>query len=76
MGKDNNSNMFSEELQSKTINFLRFPLIVGVVFIHTDFSNVVMQDVKLDNFSQKITMNMERCLKQVIIDRYNSCKMI
>lgn len=51
MGKDNNSNMFSEELQSKTINFLRFPLIVGVVFIHTDFSNVVMQGVKQIDFA-------------------------
>ncbi|WP_200878584.1 acyltransferase family protein [Sphingobacterium sp. ML3W] len=51
MDKDNNSNMFSEELQSKTINFLRFPLIVGVVFIHTDFSNVVMQGVKQIDFA-------------------------
>ncbi len=36
----------SEQLLSKTIDFLRFPLIVGVVFIHTDFSNIIIQGSK------------------------------
>jgi hypothetical protein len=34
---------------SKTIDFLRFPLIVGVVFIHTDFSNIIIQGSKQVN---------------------------
>ncbi|KAA6327374.1 hypothetical protein EZS27_023639, partial [termite gut metagenome] len=33
--------MLKEKLQSDTIDFLRFPLIVGVVFIHSSFSNGV-----------------------------------
>ena len=35
-----------DELQSKTIAFLRFPLIVGVVLIHSEFSNLVIGGVK------------------------------
>lgn len=31
-----------EELQSKTISFLRFPLIVGVVLIHTNLCDIVI----------------------------------
>ena len=30
----------NEELQSKTIKFLRFPLIIGIVFIHTNLAEV------------------------------------
>ncbi len=36
-------------LLSKTIDFLRFPLIVGVVFIPTDFSNFIIQGSKQIN---------------------------
>lgn len=36
----------AEQLLSKTIEFLRFPLIVGVVFIHTDFTNIIIQGSK------------------------------
>lgn len=50
MGKDYHFKMSAEELQSKTIDFLRFPLIVGVVFIHTDFSDIVMAGVKQISF--------------------------
>ncbi|MND67534.1 Acyltransferase family protein [compost metagenome] len=50
MGKDYHFKMSAEELQSKVIDFLRFPLIVGVVFIHTDFSDIVMAGVKQISF--------------------------
>lgn len=50
MGKDYHFKMSAEELQSKTIYFLRFPLIVGVVFIHTNFSDVVMNGVRQISF--------------------------
>lgn len=50
MGKDYHFKMSAEELQSKVIDFLRFPLIVGVVFIHTDFSDIVMSGVKQISF--------------------------
>jgi len=50
MGKDYHYKMSDDELQSKTIDFLRFPLIVGVVFIHTDFSDIVMTGVKQISF--------------------------
>ena len=39
--------MTNEELQSKTIGFLRFPLIVGVVLIHSYFNEVVINGVDL-----------------------------
>lgn len=39
--------MTNEELQSKTISFLRFPLIVGVVLIHSQFKEVVFNGVNL-----------------------------
>lgn len=50
MGKDYHYKMSGDELQSRTIDFLRFPLIVGVVFIHTDFSDIVMKGVKQISF--------------------------
>lgn len=34
--------MTDEEVLSKTITFLRFPLIVAVVFIHIEMTNVVI----------------------------------
>lgn len=37
----------NEELQSKTISFLRFPLIVGVVLIHSRFEKVIINGVDL-----------------------------
>lgn len=39
--------MTNEELQSKTISFLRFPLIVGVVLIHSHFNEMVINGVDL-----------------------------
>lgn len=36
--------MTNEELQSKTIDFLRFPLIVGVVLIHAHLATNVLQE--------------------------------
>ncbi len=38
--------MPEERLLSKTISFLRFPLIVGVALIHSRFQNVVIQGAK------------------------------
>lgn len=32
----------SQELQSKVIDFLRFPLIIGVIFIHNSSSNLII----------------------------------
>lgn len=40
--------MTNEELQSKTIDFLRFPLIVGVVLIHAHFSEVNINGVNVN----------------------------
>lgn len=51
MDKDYHYKMSGDELQSKIIDFLRFPLIVGVVFIHTDFSDIVIAGVKQINFA-------------------------
>ncbi len=45
MGKDYQDSL-TAELQSKTIDALRFPLIVGVVFIHTDFSDIILDGQK------------------------------
>lgn len=41
----NNLCRANEELQSKTIDFLRFPLIVGVVLAHSNLSQVVIDGV-------------------------------
>ncbi len=38
--------MSDKQLLSKTISFLRFPLIVGVVLIHSRFQDVVIQGTK------------------------------
>lgn len=35
--------MINSNLQSKTIQILRFPLIVGVIFIHSNFNNIVFE---------------------------------
>lgn len=39
--------MEKEELQSAVINLLRFPLIVGVIFIHNYKSTMVVQGVEI-----------------------------
>ncbi|VTR34176.1 acyltransferase family protein [Sphingobacterium thalpophilum] len=49
MGKDYYDSLMAE-LQSKTIDALRFPLIVGVVFIHTDFSDIILDGQKQIDF--------------------------
>ena len=41
----------SEELQSKTIDFLRFPLIVGVILIHTSPDSLVVNGTYQDAVS-------------------------
>lgn len=41
----------SEELQSKTIDFLRFPLIVGVILIHTSPASLVVNGTYQDAIS-------------------------
>lgn len=41
--------MTSEELESRTITFLRFPLIVGVVLIHSRMEDIVMGGVTVFN---------------------------
>ncbi|WP_312339781.1 acyltransferase family protein [Sphingobacterium sp.] len=51
MERDHSSSLTSAMLLSKTIDFLRFPLIIGVVFIHTDFSNIVIQGSKQVNMT-------------------------
>lgn len=40
-----------QELQSKSIDFLRFPLIIGVIFIHNYNSTIVVHGVELGNDS-------------------------
>ncbi len=52
--------MTNEELQSQTISFLRFPLIIGVVLIHSHFDEIVINGVDLmesDNFSIYTTIS-------------------
>lgn len=44
-------NKNSEELLLKTIDWLRFPLIVGVVFIHTDFSALSLKGIDSINLA-------------------------
>ena len=39
--------MTNDELQSKTINFLRFTLIVGVVLIHVHITTVTMNGIEI-----------------------------
>lgn len=41
------------ELQSKTIDFLRFPLMLMVVFIHNKHSEINMQSIDYKNFSSE-----------------------
>lgn len=50
MDKSNPVSITADELQSRTIDALRFPLIVGVVFIHTDFSDIVIGGQKQIDF--------------------------
>lgn len=37
----------NEQLLSETINFLRFPLIVGVVLIHSHFKEIIIGGVNI-----------------------------
>ena len=39
-----------EEVQSKTINFLRFPLIVGVVLMHSKLTNIAGSTITVEEF--------------------------
>lgn len=41
--------MPNSELQSKIIDFLRFPLIVGVVFIHNNSSTMIVHSTRRRN---------------------------
>lgn len=40
--------MTNSELLSKTISYLRFPLIVGVVFIHNNMGEINIQGKTID----------------------------
>jgi len=51
MDKDYHLKQTDGNLLSATVDFLRFPLIVGVVFIHTDFSHMLLAGVKPINFA-------------------------
>ena len=47
--------MRAEQLQSQVITFLRFPLAVGVIMIHTSFSDVVINGQSLaESMSLKV----------------------
>lgn len=53
MGKDYHLKHTYASLLSETIDFLRFPLIIGIVFIHTDFSHIIIsgaRQINLENF--------------------------
>lgn len=39
--------MTNDELQSKTINFLRFPQIVGIVLIHAHITTITMDGLEV-----------------------------
>lgn len=41
--------LVNDELESQVISFLRFPLIVAVVFIHSNPSNVIINDVNISS---------------------------
>lgn len=43
--------MSLEELQSKVIDFLRFPLIVGVVFIHNYRSLGMVREIEYESIT-------------------------
>ncbi len=42
--------MNTEEVQSKTINFLRFPLIFGVVLMHSRLTDIAGSPITIDNY--------------------------
>lgn len=43
--------MTYQEIQSRSIDFLRFPLIIGVIFIHNYSSTMIVQGVEIGNDS-------------------------
>lgn len=47
MQNSNTLQLSETDVESKTISFLRFPLIVGVVFIHSRFEDVIFNGVNL-----------------------------
>lgn len=61
--------MTNEELLSKTINFLRFPLIVGVVLIHAHITEVVINGVDLLQGNTFLIYNIGSYLFSEIIAR-------
>lgn len=56
-----------DELQSRTIAFLRFPLIVGVVLIHAYFSDLTISGTKLlDIETLPLTFNVSYFFSQIL----------
>ena len=58
----------NEELESKVISFLRFPLIVGVVFIHAQFFVVPIDGNLIDIENFTISHEAMRILSPGICD--------
>lgn len=57
----------NEELQSKTISFLRFPLIVGVVLIHSHFDKIIINGVDLmEDGSFPIYANLSYLFSEIL----------
>lgn len=52
--------MTNDELLSKTISYLRFPLVVGVVFIHNDMSSINIQGQTI-NYDHCFWLNWMIC---------------
>lgn len=58
--------MTDEELQSKTITFLRFPMMVGVVLIHAHIYEVFVNGINLLGVGiYCISNSCESCFKKL-----------
>lgn len=51
------NNLISEELQSKTFDFLRFPLIIGVIFIHNYGLNESNSPIDIQSYNTYYVCN-------------------
>jgi surface polysaccharide O-acyltransferase-like enzyme len=61
--------MFTKDLQSNVIAFLRFPLIVGVVFIHNTSTTIIMPDMEFGNVENLPIFDMCSTLFSQILGR-------
>jgi len=55
------NNILNQELQSKVINFLRFPLIVGVVLVHNHTSGLTVRGVEMGMNSSDLPVFYYSC---------------